>query len=203
MPDTNGRQLADEACKRRPELKILFTTGYTRNAVVHNGVLDPGVELIVKPYSIDRLARKVRDVLDGARAAPPEAKTARRKILDRRRRRRRLRGHGRAAAPRESRGRRRQRRRCARSRLAQSFKPDVALLDLGLPGMDGYETARELRALPEGRDILLLASTGSGGDDVRRLCEAAGFDRHLVKPIDLDALKTLIDGQKPHPTRAA
>ena len=64
MPDINGRKLADEARKRRPELKVLFTTGYTRNAVVHNGVLDPGVELIGKPYSIEQLAAKVRAVLE-------------------------------------------------------------------------------------------------------------------------------------------
>jgi PAS domain S-box-containing protein len=64
MPDTNGRQLADEARRRRPDLKVLYTTGYTRNAVVHNGVLDPEVELIGKPFSIDQLAQKVRAVLD-------------------------------------------------------------------------------------------------------------------------------------------
>jgi signal transduction histidine kinase/ActR/RegA family two-component response regulator len=64
MPETDGRKLADEACKRRPSLKVLFTTGYTRNAIVHGGVLDPGVNLIVKPYSIEMLGRKLREVLD-------------------------------------------------------------------------------------------------------------------------------------------
>ncbi|KJB90131.1 hypothetical protein N826_06215 [Skermanella aerolata KACC 11604] len=64
MPDINGRKLADEALRRRPELKVLFTTGYTRNAVVHNGVLDPGVELIGKPFTLEELAAKVRAVLD-------------------------------------------------------------------------------------------------------------------------------------------
>ena len=64
MPDTNGRRLADEAIKRRPNLKVLFTTGYTRNAVVHNGILDPGVALIGKPFTIEELATKVREVLD-------------------------------------------------------------------------------------------------------------------------------------------
>jgi CheY-like chemotaxis protein len=64
MPDLNGRKLADEALQRRPDLKVLFTTGYTRNAVVHNGVLDPGVELIGKPFTIEELAAKVREVLD-------------------------------------------------------------------------------------------------------------------------------------------
>ena len=64
MPDVNGRKLADEVLKRRPDLKVLFTTGYTRNAVVHNGVLDAGVELIGKPFTVEELATKVRDVLD-------------------------------------------------------------------------------------------------------------------------------------------
>jgi len=64
MPEVNGRKLADEALKRRPGLKVLFTTGYTRNAVVHNGVLDPGVQLIGKPFTIEELAARVREVLD-------------------------------------------------------------------------------------------------------------------------------------------
>lgn len=64
MPDTNGAKLAEAARRERPGLRVLFTTGYTRNAVVHNGVLDPGVELIGKPFTIDELAAKVRDVLD-------------------------------------------------------------------------------------------------------------------------------------------
>ena len=64
MPGVNGRKLADEAVKRRPTLRVLFTTGYTRNAVVHNGVLDPGVDLLGKPYSVEQLAAKVRNVID-------------------------------------------------------------------------------------------------------------------------------------------
>src|SRR5579883_1079497 len=60
----NGRYLADEARKRRPELKVLFTTGYARNAIVHHGRLDPGVNLIAKPFTFAALAAKVRAVLD-------------------------------------------------------------------------------------------------------------------------------------------
>ena len=64
MPETNGARLADAARLLRPDLKILFTTGYTRNAVVHNGVVDAGVELLSKPFTVDELAGRVRDVLD-------------------------------------------------------------------------------------------------------------------------------------------
>ncbi len=64
MPDINGKKLADEAFRRRPGLKVLFTTGYTANAVVHGGVLDAGVNFISKPFTLDQLASKVRAVLD-------------------------------------------------------------------------------------------------------------------------------------------
>jgi PAS domain S-box-containing protein len=63
MPDMNGRKLADEVLKRRPGLPILFTTGFTRNAVVHNGVLDPGVNFLSKPFTLQQLAEKIREVL--------------------------------------------------------------------------------------------------------------------------------------------
>jgi CheY-like chemotaxis protein len=60
-----GRQLADEAERRHPGLKVLYTTGYARNAIVHQGRLDPGVELIVKPFTSAALAGKIRQLLDG------------------------------------------------------------------------------------------------------------------------------------------
>jgi PAS domain S-box-containing protein len=65
----NGRQLADEARRQRPGLRVLFTTGYTRNAIIHHGRLDEGVQMIGKPFSATSLARKVRAVLDGSGAA--------------------------------------------------------------------------------------------------------------------------------------
>ncbi|ESQ79430.1 hypothetical protein AEYBE204_10510 [Asticcacaulis sp. YBE204] len=64
MPDVNGRKLVDEVMKTWPRMKVLYTTGYTRNAVVHNGVVDKGVNLIGKPFTIDELATRVREVLD-------------------------------------------------------------------------------------------------------------------------------------------
>jgi CheY-like chemotaxis protein len=56
----NGRQLADEALKRRPSLKVLFTSGYTESAIVHHGRLDPGILLLAKPYRKSDLARMIR-----------------------------------------------------------------------------------------------------------------------------------------------
>ena len=63
MPGMNGRKLSEAAIARRPALKVLFTTGYTRNAIVHNGMLDPGVSLLSKPFTLDQLARKIADML--------------------------------------------------------------------------------------------------------------------------------------------
>nr|WP_154357857.1 response regulator [Duganella aquatilis] len=76
---------------------------------------------------------------------------------------------------------------------ALRYQPDLALVDIGLPGIDGYEVARRLRADPATRDIKLIALTGYGlAEDLRRVMEA-GFDRHLVKPVDIDQLMEVID----------
>jgi FixJ family two-component response regulator len=64
LPGKNGRELAMEVERRRPETKIIFMTGYSRNAIVHHGRLDPGTELIQKPLIERVLARKIRQVLD-------------------------------------------------------------------------------------------------------------------------------------------
>ena len=64
LPGLNGRQLAEQARQFRPDLRVLFTTGYARNAIVHQGRLEPGVQLLPKPYTRERLAVKVREILD-------------------------------------------------------------------------------------------------------------------------------------------
>lgn len=66
MPGINGRQLADQAKLLNPSLRVLFTTGYSRNAIVHNGVLDAGVLLLPKPFTLDALSHKLREVLESA-----------------------------------------------------------------------------------------------------------------------------------------
>lgn len=77
--------------------------------------------------------------------------------------------------------------------LAPEFRPDVAILDIGLPGIDGHELARRLRTIEGGRDILLIAATAYGSpDDVDRAM-TAGFDVHFVKPVPLVRFLQAID----------
>jgi two-component system NtrC family sensor kinase len=66
----NGRQLAEEVKRRRPAIKVLFATGYTRNAIIHQGRLDPDVELLTKPFTSDALAHKIAQILRGAPSQP-------------------------------------------------------------------------------------------------------------------------------------
>ncbi len=79
---------------------------------------------------------------------------------------------------------------------AEMFHPEVALLDIGLPKMNGYDVARRIRQQPWGRDVTLVALTGWGKDEDRRLSQEAGFNFHLVKPVDLAALESLLGGLK-------
>ena len=74
------------------------------------------------------------------------------------------------------------------------FRPDIVVLDIGLPMLNGYEVARRMRALPHDKPVLLVALTGWGQEDDRRRTVEAGFDHHLVKPVDFEALKGLLTG---------
>ncbi len=76
---------------------------------------------------------------------------------------------------------------------ASAFKPDVALLDLGLPVMDGYEVAKRLRAAPGGEQLRLVAITGYGQAADRERTREAGFDGHLVKPVIVDDIDALLE----------
>jgi CheY-like chemotaxis protein len=79
-------------------------------------------------------------------------------------------------------------------RLACAEQPDVALVDIGLPGIDGYEVARRLRQDPSARAIRLIALTGYGLEEDQRRVLEAGFDLHLVKPVELHALLDQLAG---------
>jgi CheY-like chemotaxis protein len=78
-------------------------------------------------------------------------------------------------------------------RVAEEFKPDVALLDLGMPGLSGFDVARRIRESPWGSGMVLVALTGWGQDEDRRQSAEAGFDHHLTKPIAPEAIESLID----------
>jgi len=87
---------------------------------------------------------------------------------------------------------------------AEKHKPEVVLLDIGLPTMDGHEVCRRLRALPRGKELVVIAVTGWGQGDEQRKWQDAGFDAHLVKPARLEALTALLSSfEPPSPTAHA
>ena len=76
---------------------------------------------------------------------------------------------------------------------AESVRPEVIILDIGMPEMDGYETCRQIRRQPWGKDVVIAALTGYGQEEDKRKTREAGFDGHLIKPVDLSALTQLLD----------
>jgi two-component system CheB/CheR fusion protein len=82
--------------------------------------------------------------------------------------------------------------------MARAYRPDLALIDLGLPGMDGYQVALHLRREPELQKMKLVAVTGYDWKEARLRSEAYGFDQHLVKPLDPNQLKELLATLRPH-----
>ena len=78
--------------------------------------------------------------------------------------------------------------------VAETFRPEVVLLDLGLPGIDGCDAARRIRAEPWGKEMVLIAATGWGQ---RERTREAGFDHHMIKPVDLGELQNLLANPKP------
>ena len=76
--------------------------------------------------------------------------------------------------------------------MAEAFRPALALLDIGMPRLNGYDTARRIREQPFGRDMVLIALTGWGQPEDKQRSQLAGFDHHLVKPVDPSALDRLL-----------
>jgi len=81
-------------------------------------------------------------------------------------------------------------------KVARAFRPQVVLCDIGLPKMNGYEVAAQLRAQPDFEQTRLVALTGYGQEEDLRRAREAGFDVHLVKPVDPDALDALLDSMR-------
>ena len=87
--------------------------------------------------------------------------------------------------------------------MVDEYQPDVVLLDIGLPKINGYDLARQLRQSEDSRRIVLVAFTGYGQDDDRRRVREAGFDHHLLKPLEPEALEKIIDSVPAHAPSAA
>jgi CheY-like chemotaxis protein len=80
--------------------------------------------------------------------------------------------------------------------VATTFRPDVILLDIGMPELDGYEVCRRIRGEPWGSEISIIALTGWGGEEDRKRSLEAGFDHHLVKPVDPIEVEKLLAGSR-------
>jgi CheY-like chemotaxis protein len=80
--------------------------------------------------------------------------------------------------------------------MAEQFQPDVIVLDVGMPGLDGLEAARRIRRQLNGKQVILIAVTGWGNDSNKRESAEAGFDVHLVKPVDPMTIVTVLDKLK-------
>jgi PAS domain S-box-containing protein len=87
--------------------------------------------------------------------------------------------------------------------LASTFHPEIALLDIGMPDMSGYEVARKMRETPWGKNVRLIALTGWGQDEDKRRALAAGFDHHLTKPVELPELEKLLIAGEAHSLQPA
>jgi CheY-like chemotaxis protein len=169
----NGRQLADEARRRKPELKVLFTTGYARNAIVHDGRLDPGVELITKPYAQAALSIKLRDMID-ASAGPVRVLLVEDEPLIQML----------AAEFLEDVGLRVDTVGTAREALNKlAMVPGrfaAVVVDIGLPDRAGDDLVREIRSMHSAMPIVV--ASGKGAQDVRVLFQDAKYIAFVSKP---------------------
>ncbi len=179
----NGRQLAEEARRRRPHLKVLFTTGYARNAIVHEGRLDPGVQVITKPFTFAVLAIKIRDLLE-ADAGPKRVLVVEDEELVRMVAADALKELGYRVEEAGSATEAANKVRVAGAHI------DAAIIDIGLPDRRGDALAAELRALYADLPIVIAS-----GYTESALQERFGKDpllRFLTKPYDIERLgKTL------------
>jgi CheY-like chemotaxis protein len=175
----NGRQLADEARRRRPDLKVLFTTGYARNAIVHDGRLDPGVSLITKPFTPAALSSRVRDILDAgegpARILVVEDEPLIQML---------------AIDFLEERGFQVDTAATATEALSKlglvPYGFDAVVVDMGLPDRSGDDLVREMRSIHSSLPIVI--ATGRNASDVRRIFQGDQHMAFVSKPYHADDL---------------
>ena len=185
LPGMNGAQLVAAARAMRPDIKVLFTTGYARNAIVHQGRLDRGIELITKPFTRLQLASRIRDVLDvpTARTHKPIALVVEDEALVRMFVIDQLTDLGfeviEAATATEG------------LRAARNHQQlDVAIVDRGLPDRDGIDVVAELRTqLPS---LPVIVASGYGDLPDHQALRNDVHIRFMSKPYDVDALTTAL-----------
>jgi signal transduction histidine kinase/DNA-binding response OmpR family regulator len=182
MPEMSGRELSDQAHLLRPHLKVLYTSGYTRNAIVHGGRLDPGVQIVAKPFTFDELAAKVREMLDtrtsgrvllvnhdaGVRMLTAEALMAAGYATDE------------VTTAGEALGKIR----------ASRGSYGAVIIDCDLPDRRGKALVSELRALQADLPLLLVLAKGGGQPD-----EPFPNDRctlSIAKPYNMEALQNAL-----------
>jgi len=175
----NGRRLAEEARKHSPTIKVLFTTGYARNAIVHEGRLDPGVELLTKPFTRAGLAERLRDMID-AKGTPGRVllveDDAMIQLL--------------ATEYLEDAGLRVDVAASAADALDKlRLIPggvDAVVIDIGLPDRSGDALVREIRSVyPQ---LPLVVASGRSPEDLRSLFKDVPITRVVGKPYTADAL---------------
>jgi PAS domain S-box-containing protein len=179
----NGRQLAEEARRRRPGLQVLYTTGYAQNAIIHDGRLDPGVELITKPFSYPQLAAKLRDLLDADGRAPrvlvvEDQALVRMAAVDS------LKDLGfrveEAASATEAIGKMR----------VLAGRIDAAIIDVELPDRKGDVLAAELRAMSA--ELPIVVTSGYPPEGVRVRFDGDRFVGFVGKPYDREGLESAL-----------
>jgi len=175
----NGRQLADEARKRRPQLRVLFTTAYARNAIVHDGRLDPGVELITKPYAQAELSSKLRDMLDASEGPSRVLLVEDEPLIQML-----------AVDFLEDAGLKVDTAGTAREALNKlalaSGGFNAVIVDLGLPDRSGDDLVREIRSMHS--SLPVIVATGKGAKDVGDLFQGMKHIVFLGKPYLADDL---------------
>jgi CheY-like chemotaxis protein len=185
LPGINGAQLVTAARELRPDVKVLFTTGYARNAIVHQGRLDPGVELITKPFTRAQLAARIRDVLDVRiiSSRNPVALVVEDEGLVRMFIRDQLQDLGFDVI---DAGTAAEGLKAARSH----HQLDVAIIDLGLPDRDGLEVVAELRTqLPS---LPVIVASGYGELPDHAALRNDPHIRFMSKPYDLGGLTSAL-----------
>ncbi len=187
LPGANGRELVETALRRRPGLKVLFTTGYARNAIVHQGRLDPGVHLLTKPFTRAQLALRIREVLDLSRGGGADerkvALVAEDEELVRLFLVENLESldfriiHSSTSA-------------AALAAAGTASKIDVAIIDIGLPDRSGLDLARDLRQrFP---DMPLVIASGYGSGQLGSLSKDPRV-AYLSKPYDERAITRVLE----------